>query len=218
VRSLVQPPPQLSFDDEADLADPVVQAFLARIPEARRLHAARGLTEEESWRTLRDLPRHAGLDRLLHGTPGLRKEWWVELAFTGRNFELGRLQFEVRDDRLQIHIPEEGGPLTPAAVDASLARACELFPEHPEALCKSWLLDPQLPGLLPSGSNIVDFQQRFELTGESDPGDADVLEFVFHTLGRDLDRLSRDTALERSLGDHLRSGGHLHAVAGTLAL
>jgi hypothetical protein len=33
---------------------------------------------------LQDLPRHVRLDRLLHGTPGLRKDWWVELSFGGR--------------------------------------------------------------------------------------------------------------------------------------
>jgi hypothetical protein len=214
----VQPPPDLSFDDEADVVDPVVQSFLARIPEARRLHAARRLTDEESWRTLRDLPRHARLDRLLHGTPGLRKEWWVELAFSGRIFELGRLQLEPRDGYLAIHIPEEGGPLTPAAVDASLARARELFPEHAEARCTSWLLDPQLFELLPPGSNIVAFQRRFARTGETRLGDPEVLEFVFHTLEPNLDRLPRETALQRAVGDHLRGGGHLYTTTGTLAL
>ena len=214
----MEAPPELSFDDEADVADPVVQSFLARIPEARRLHADLGLTDEESWRTLRDLPRHARLDRILHGEPGLRKEWWVELAFSGKICELGRLQFEPRDGYLAIHIPEEGGPLAPAAVDASLARARELFPHSAEARCTSWLLDPQLPELLPAGSNIVAFQPRFEPTGESRPGDADVLEFVFHTLEPDLDRLPRATKLERLLGDHLRGGGHLRTDTGTLAL
>jgi hypothetical protein len=214
----VQPPPELPFDDEADLADPVVQSFLTRIPEARRLHAARGLTEAESWATLRDLPRQARLDRLLHGSPGLRKESWIELAFSGGIFELGRLQFAPHDGRLEIHIPEEGGPLEPAAVDASLARARKLFRDHAEARCRSWLLDPQLLGLLPADSNIVSFQRRFEPTGESHLGDDDVLEFVFHTLARDLDRLPRGTTLERVLGDHLRGGGHLYTTTGTLAL
>lgn len=214
----MQPPSELSFDDEADLADPVVQSFLARVPEARRLHRTLGLSDEESWLTLRDLPRHARLDRILHGTPGLRKDWWVELAFSGKICELGRLQFEPRDGYLAIHIPEEGGPLAPAAVDASLARARELFPDCSEARCTSWLLDPQLRELLPAGSNIVAFQLRFEPTGESRPGDADVLEFVFHTLEADLDRLPRETTLQRSLGDHLRGGGRFETATGTLAL
>ncbi len=214
----MEAPPELSFDDEADVADPVVQSFLARIPEARRLHADLGLTDEESWRTLSDLPRHARLDRILHGEPGLRKKWWVELAFSGKICELGRLQFEPRDGYLAIHIPEEGGPLAPVAVDASLARARELFPHSAEARCTSWLLDPQLPELLPASSNIVAFQLRFEPTGESRPGDADVLEFVFHTLEPDLDRLPLETKLERLLGDHLRGGGQLRTDTGTLAL
>jgi hypothetical protein len=45
-----------------------------------------------------------------------------------------------------------------------------------------------------------------------------VLEFVFHTLEPDLDALPRETTLERSLGDHLRGGGHLRTGTGTLAL
>jgi hypothetical protein len=209
---------ELRFDDDADRDDPVVQAFLARIPEVRRLHAARGLTDEESWETLRDLPRHAQLDRLLHGTPGLRKEWWVELVYSGRLFQLGRLQFEPRDGYLAVHIPEEGGPLTPAAVDVSLARARELLPDYAEARCSSWLLDPQLATLLPAGSNIVAFQRRFEPLADEGVDDARVLEFVFHTLDPDLERLPRDTTLQRAIVDHLRGGGHLHCLMGTLAL
>ena len=213
MRSLVE----LRFDDDADRDDPLVRAFLARIPEARRLHAARGLTDEESWETLQDLPRHAHLDRLLHGTPGLRKGWWVELAFSGRLFQLGRLQFEPRDGFLAVHIPEEGGPLRPAAVDASLARAREVFPDHAEARCSSWLLDPQLAMLLPAGSNIVAFQGRFEPIADEGV-DPRVLEFVFHTLDPDLARLPRETTLQRTIVDHLRGGGRLHRVTGTLAL
>jgi hypothetical protein len=207
---------ELRFDNDADRDDPVVQSFLARIPEARRLHAARGLTDEESWWTLQDLPRHARLDRLLYGTPGLRTGWWVELVFSGRVFELGRLQFEPSDGFLNIHIPEEG-PLTPAAVDASLARARELFPEHTEARCSSWLLDPQLATLLPSSSNIVSFQRRFEPIA-NEGVEPRVLEYVFHEFDPDLEQLPRDTTLQRAIVDHLRGGGHFDRVTGTLAL
>ena len=208
---------ELHFADDADREDPAVQAFLARIPEARRLHAARGLTDEESWETLQDLPRHARLDRLLHGTPGLRKDWWVELAFSGRLFQLGRLQFEPQDGFLSIHIPEEGGPLAPAVVDASLARAREVFPDYAEARCSSWLLGPQLATLLSAGSNIVSFQRRFETVADEGAEDR-LLEFVFHTFDPDLERLPRETTLQRAIVDHLRSGGDFHCVTGTLGL
>jgi len=195
-----------------------VAPFLARVDEARALHAARGLTDEESWQTLQDLPRHAHLDRLVHGTPGLRTGWWVELAFSGRLFQLGRLQFEPRDGFLSVHVPEECGPLTPAACDASFARAREVFPDAGEARCRSWLLDPQLAGLLPATSNIVAFQRRFELLDEGENEDARVLEFVFHTLEPDLDRLPQETTLQRAIVRHLRAGGHFAGPTGTLAL
>jgi hypothetical protein len=208
----------LRFHDPADREHPSVAPFLARVDEARALHAARGLTDEESWQTLQDLPRHAHLDRLVHGTPGLRTGWWVELAFSGRLFQLGRLQFEPRDGFLSVHIPEEGGPLTPAACDASFARARAVFPDASEARCRSWLLDPQLAELLPATSNIVAFQRRFELLDEGENEDARVLEFVFHTLEPDLDRLSQQTSLQRAIVGHLRAGGHFAGPTGTLEL
>lgn len=209
----------LPFHDDVDRDDPTVQAFLARIPAARVLHAAHGLTPEESWATLQDLPRHAHLDRLLHGSPGLRKSWWVELAFSGGLFQLGRLQFEPRDDWfLNVHVPEDGGPLVPAAVDASFARARDVFPGHREAWIQSWLLDPQLADLLPADSNITAFQRRWRIADEGDLEDARVLELVFHTFDPDLDKLPRETTLQRVLVDHLRRGGHLFGPTGTLDL
>jgi hypothetical protein len=213
LRTLVE----LRFTDAADREHPSVQPFLARIPEAQALHAARGLTDEESWDTLQDLARHAHLDRLLHGSPGLRKAWWVELAFSGRLFQLGRLQYEPRDGYLNLHVPEEGGPLTPAAVDASLARAREVFPEHRAARITTWLLDPQLADLLGDRSNIVRFARRFEVT--ADAGEEErVLELVFHTLDDDLDALPQETRLQRAVVALMRSGGRLRTTVGTLDL
>ena len=209
---------ELRFRDAADRDHPSVQPFLARVPAARALHAARGLTDAESWETLQDLPRHAHLDRLLHGTPGLRKGWWVELAFSGRLFQLGRLQYEPRDGYLNLHVPEEGGPLTPERVDASLARAREVFPEHTEARIESWLLDPQLAALLGEDANIVRFARRFELLADEGVDDEHVVEFVFHTLDPDLDALPQATRLQRAIVSHIRSGGHFHSTLGRLAL
>lgn len=209
---------ELEFDDDADRDDPQVQAFIARIPQARALHARLGLTDEESRATLQELPRHARLDRLVHGAPGLRTGWWVELSYSGKLVELGRLQFELCDGYLNVHIPETG-PLDPAACDASFARATQLFPAYREARCTSWLLDPQLPTLLPETSNIVRFQQRWEPLEERGEEDERVLEFVFHTLDlAHLDRLPQETTLQRAIVSHLRGGGHFAGVLGRLDL
>lgn len=209
---------ELRFDDDADRDDPQVQAFLTRVPDVRALHERMGLTDDESWATLQELPRHARLDRLVHGTPGLRTGWWVELAYSGRLVELGRLQFELSDGYVNVHIPETG-PLDPAACDASFARAHELFPAYREARCTSWLLDPQLRTLLPETSNILRFQERWQLLEERGVEDERVLEFVFHTLDLTrLEELPQETTLQRAIVSHLRSGGHFVGALGRLEL
>lgn len=65
-----------------------------------------------------------------------------------------------------IHIPADG-KLTPEAVDTSLKEAREtlprLFPTFPvrRFACSTWLLDTHLAEVLPEGSNILSFGERF---------------------------------------------------------
>jgi hypothetical protein len=133
----------------------------ARLPDVRAKHAALGLTDDESWATLRDIFRA----HEVRGEVPFADVEWIERVWSGRVVELGRLQFE--DDGagvLSVHIPETG-PLTPALCDASFARARQIFPAHHTAACTSWLLDPRLADALPADSNIVGFQRRFESAG-----------------------------------------------------
>jgi hypothetical protein len=200
VRSLVESP----FPD--DLA--------ARLPEVRAKHRALGLTDEESWATLRDVFRA----HEVRGEEPFADVEWIEIVWSGRLAELGRLQFEARRNRvLAVHIPESG-PLSPAACDASFARAREVFPDRHVARCTSWLLDPRLADILPCGSNIVRFQRRFELRDRGTEANDDVLRFVFHTYDPDLDRLAPRTMLERALVEHMRAGGTWRAPTGVTSL
>jgi hypothetical protein len=185
-----------------------------RLPEVRARHAALGLTDGESWATLRDVFRA----HEVRGEEPFADVRWIEIVWSGRLAELGRLQFESREDGvLAIHIPESG-PLTPAACDASFARAREVFPDHRVASCHSWLLDPALADVLPADSNIVRFQRRFELTSEGERGNADVLRFVFHTSDPDPEKLTPETTLERALLERMRAGGHWRVPTGVTSL
>ena len=174
----------------------------ARLPEARAKHAALGLTDDESETTIWSIFRAEDI----RGEDTFADIHWLEVVFSGRLAELGRLQFEDDGDGvLDVHIPETG-PLTPAACDASFARAREVFPNHHTFACTSWLLDPVLADVLPDDSNIVRFQRRFTLTDEGDDGNADVLRFVFHTSDPDLDKLEPTTTLTRALVARIRAG------------
>jgi hypothetical protein len=186
-----------------------------RIPEVRARHHALGLTEDESWATLRDVFRA----HEVRGEEPFADEEWIDVVFSGRLAELGRLQFEDEGDGLlDVHIPETGQPLDPAACDASLTRAREVFPHHHTARCRSWLLDPQLAAVLPESSNIVRFQRRFELQEGRREGNADILRFVFHTADANLDRLTPRTTLERALVAPMRAGESWYLRSGVTSL
>lgn len=212
-------------------------SFLATMPHALALDAARGVPEEITWHTLSDLGNHVG-GRLMSGRAGF-DPFWFSYHLRGRIYRLGRLQFNVGratidsgpdapfmpgDPVLGIHIPMDG-PLSPEAVDDALARGRAFFPRHvsdrhiPIGTCRSWLLDPQLAEFLPADSNIVRFQRRFALVdGWSLPGDNAVLHYVFGLPHTDPAELEPTSTLQRAIRDRLLRGEHFYVRRGWLRL
>ncbi len=220
-----------------------VWLYLAALPKVLAYHAERGIPEEVSWSSLgvgqgmrahRNFTGHSGLS--------LFSTWTPQVHLRGAQFSFGRLDFNrgavsfgngACGYAVAVHIPATGR-LGAEECDRSLAQAREFFghyfPEEPVAFftCRSWLLDPQLAGYLPEGSNIVRFQQRFQLLPflrETDEGDADhvVLGYVFERSAPGpeitadlLDELPQDSTLQRAYVTHLRAGRHWHERTGWL--
>ncbi|MCX5065373.1 acyltransferase domain-containing protein [Micromonospora lupini] len=211
------PGPELPRDRGPAWRHLYVYAYLALVDVVRAYHGDHGVPDAVSWVTLADVGRNLAIDRRMRreGWPVIQS--WLTLHVRGAVYELGRLQHHRGDGAIGLHVPDSG-PLTPAAVSASLdeARAffARHFPDEPYTAfsCGSWLLDPQLRDYLPEDSNIIRFQRRFELEpyAESDGPDADieVRRFVFRTLSTPLDELPRRTALQRAIVDHLAAGRH----------
>jgi len=201
-----------------------VWVFLAALPAVRKHHAARDVPDDVSWATLADLGRAIEETRWRTGRPGCGHVDWLTLHFRGGLYRLGRLQFSLEDEGLGVHIPRDGGRLTPEACDSSFVRAFDFFPRHfPEApaeiaRCTSWLLDPQLAVYLGDDSNIVRFGRRFALTDELLPGDGEIIRFVFGELRGPLEALPQRTTLERAVVSHLGAGRHWHVRRGDLPL
>lgn len=222
-----------------------VYVFIAALPYVRAYHRERGVPEDVSRRTLADLGRHVAVHHRRLGTPGLLFPWWIALHFHGELFQLGRLQFQRArlgqrtgravaaaglgqgpgDPCLSLHITDFRGPLSASACDRSLALAGDFFARHyPDeryeiAECHSWLLDTQLKRYLPTDSNIVRFQDRFELVYENKtPDDGVPVGFVFGDPELPPEKLPRRNSVERAVGDHLRAGGHWYGGQGWFAL
>ena len=200
-------------------------ALIATVPEVQAYHASRGISEDLSWRALSDLGQQAWVHRRTFGEFGLHTFGWMQVAWGGGFFWLGRLQFNLVRERgvlmLSTHIPQTG-PLTPESVDASMTEAAAFFGTHFSDLpatafhCASWLLDPQLADALPAVSNMARFQRRWSLYGEPLPGDEDAIFFTFARRGPvEWDSLPQDTTLQRVIVDRLRAGGHWQVWNGT---
>ncbi len=222
-------------------------AYLAAVPDVRRFHAERGVPDDVSWATLADLGRHVESYRERTGSTGFGSQFWLTAHFRGALYELGRLQFnpyhllsgpagplfwydeaEIErrgegyrpgDPALGVHVPALG-PLTPEAVDESLAAVRPFFsarfPEHRFRVvtCTSWLLDEQLAEYLPPTSGIVRFQSRFEMIPGAREADDAMFFYVFGQVPKSLDDVPTDTELRRAVVGHVREGRHWHLRTG----
>lgn len=204
-----------------------VAAYLDTLHDIRAFHARLGIPDEISWATLADLGRQVWLHRRVHGVFGCETYWWLISHWLGSLYQLGRLQFllyreydeipgvERGEWVLGMHIPETG-PLTPSAVDESLAEAREFFarffPDRPvrTVTLNSWLMDPVLASALPL-SNLASFNRRFTPYGEWSDGNPGAVYFTFRTRSlKHLDRLPRETSLERLVLDQVTGPGWRH--------
>ncbi len=216
-----------------------LHVFLAAVPHLLAMHRARGIPDDVTWWTLRDVGLQVANYEVRTGRPGFDGAFWVWPHFRGDAITVGRLQYDRRyipDDAsagleprrgspaLGVHIPALG-PLTPAACDDSLSRTKRFhtvhFPEqrYDVGICESWLMDDQLLAYLPPSSNIARFQRRFTLGDAwSRPADEDVVRFAFGHLPASLSDLPQTTTLERAIVSHLQDGGHWSFRRGWLEL
>lgn len=155
-------------------------ALLASLPRLLELHAERGVPDSVTKATVSALGGVMATHRQVFGRSGvgLMPLWGPPLRFRGADYEIGRHDYTraqlglgdgVSGHLLMMHIPPSG-PLDVQESEESVATAVESFklwyPEEPVHgfVCHSWLLDPQLAEYLRPDSNIIRFQQRFDLT------------------------------------------------------
>lgn len=206
-----------------------IEALLRFAPSVHAYHLDLGISPAVSAASLADLGLQLRINRRVHGHFGLDTWSWLTLHMAGNLFRLGRLQFHLipangqsSDWVLGVHIPEDGG-LSPSLVDASLAEAGSFFPRYfpdkpaRQATCDSWMLDPYLVERLPD-SNIASFARRFTLDRCTD-APTDAVYFTFRQRGlENLDRLPRETSLQRVVLERIDDGGTWQLGHGHLEL
>ena len=224
-----------TYDTECEDGMRNLLSFLFMCEALEKHYQALGISQEILMDTLYDLVRYTKIWTSLKGTLYLGELGWLKNHLSGTLFKLGRLQFNMApaehsipeknilqgEPVLEVHIPEEG-PLSPEMADASFLAAegffAKYFPEYnyKYLTCHSWLLDPTLKELLKPESNILLFQNRFDLTAKEES--YLMLRYIFkwNTNRLNLEDFLPKTNFAAKVKDSVLAGKKFYEVTGVI--
>lgn len=176
--------------------------------------------------TMKCFPRFLEECREKSGAFAFDRSFWTVRQIGMKLFRIGTLEYERTelegDTAISIHIPSDAD-LSPEACEASLRQVVafmnEKFPQEKsmQYFCSSWLLSPSLKELLPAGSKIVQFQERFEIIDQNPDSNA-YLEWVYQKNNCPIEQLPEDTSLQKRMKAYLLSGGKIGEALGMISM
>lgn len=188
------------------------------------IYQAKGISNEVYFATMKCYPRFISETYQMTGKLYFDRYWWTTRQAGCHLFRIGELEYEMKHNEdkivIDIHIPSDVD-FSPPAIDESLANARQFFSEHypelskAEYRCHSWLLDTQLRGMLKDSSNILSFQNRFEIFDEGEIS-TDFIEWLYNTRTTDYYTLPENTSLQRNVKMHILSDGIVRNAYGRL--
>lgn len=151
--------------------------------------------------------------------------WWTYRQISMNLFRIGALEYQFKEyggERvIGIHIPSDAD-LSPESVDASIEHADSFFStyysdyKYDKYTCNSWLMSRALKPMLSEESNILSFQERFDIVKE-DPDDREYLEWLFQVLpDTDYKALPSVTGLQKKAKQLLLNGGNVGSALGIM--
>lgn len=195
-----------------------------------REYEKRRIPERVFWDTFRDLALWCSDCFEKTGEYGIREHGWFVRHMELTIFRLGRLEFErmpseweiqcedavlsAGEPLISIHIPA-GEPLLKEACIQSVRQAFDFWGREYLYVCHSWLLGPELPGLLGENSRIRGFRELFDLL-EADYQERQAEERIFSRLEADPRNYPGETSLQRNARAYLASSGRLGCGLGLL--
>lgn len=202
----------------------ILSCMLKASADVYDIYQAKGISNEVYFATMKCYPRFISETYQMTGKLYFDRYWWTTRQAGCHLFRIGELEYEMKHNEdkivIDIHIPSDVD-FSPPAIDESLANARQLFSEHypelskAEYRCHSWLLDTQLRGMLKDSSNILSFQNRFEIFDEGEIS-TDFIEWLYNTRTTDYYTLPENTSLQRNVKMHILSDGIVRNAYGRL--
>lgn len=202
----------------------ILACMLKASVDAYEIYKTKDISDEIYFDTMKCYTRFIDETYKMTGRLYFDRYWWTARQAGCHLFRIGELEYEMKhlDERIVIgiHIPSDAD-FSPSAVDKTLADAKRFFAEHypelanAEYRCHSWLLDSQLKEMLNDNSNIISFQNRFEIFDEGE-ADTEFIEWLFNIKSTDFAALPENTSLQKNMKKHLLSGGVIRNAYGRL--
>ncbi len=209
----------LSGDPEDALGFATLREHLQRACQAWEVYQQKGIGEDIYLETMGAFSRFVREHQVSFGRYGFDRGFWTTRQTGCVLFRIGVLEYELREQDVSLHIPSDAC-LTQEELGNSLEKAKRFlgrfFPEYADMpmTCHSWLLSPDLPGLLGPGSRILTFQSGFHITPAEDDGNFRLWAFRRRDLSDE--ELPEDTTLQRRLKAFLLAGNRFHSGRGVL--
>ncbi len=202
----------------------ILACMLKASADVYEIYKSKGISDEIYYATMKCYTRFIDETYRMTGKLYFDRYWWTTRQAGCHLFRIGELEYEMKhidgNIIIGIHIPSDVD-FSPSAIDDSLASARQFFsnyyPElsNAEYRCHSWLLDRQLKEMLNDSSNILSFQDRFEIFDEGEIG-TDFIEWLYNTKLTDHSTLPENTSLQKNMKKHLLSGGVIRNAYGRL--
>lgn len=188
------------------------------------LYREKGIDRQIFVDTVKFLTRFIEEHKKIYGSYCFTWAWWFPRQLALQEFRLGALEYEFtsKDNTLQtfIHIPSDA-ILEKKYLQKSYSQYKEFvshfFPEYKSAelYCDSWLLVPALKQFLNENSNILYFQNSFEIISVDNESRA-FMDWLYPNCDAEFDKLPENTSLQRKVKQHLLEGGKIGWAMGRL--
>ncbi len=185
-----------------------------------------GISEEIYVDTMGAFSRFVREHMESYGRYGFDRGSWTPRQVSAKLFRIGQMDYELTTREgvkvVSLHIPTDVD-LRPEILRPSMKEGLKefyrLFPEYEgqPVYCHSWLLSPQLKDFLPAGSNILKFQEMFDMEPGGTPGNG-VLLWVFKNPKLPREEFPENTSLQRKLKQFFLNDGQFLDGLGYLRL
>lgn len=174
--------------------------------------------------TVKFIPRFLERHKKINGFYAFVWDWWFPRQLSLCEFRIGELEYELKEEeneyKIYIHIPSDANIKRENLINSYnefKKFINKYFVEYIDAelYCDSWLLSPNLKKLLPKNSNIIQFQDEFEIINVEEESNA-FLEWIYLRNDIAYDNLPESTSLQREVKKYLLEGGKIGWTLGRL--